>query len=143
MRQKPESEAPERAACIEDGERGESLAAGYLLERGYTIRERNYRPKGTSGEVDLIAEDGAVLVFVEVRYRRSVAFGTPGETVTQSKRRKVIHAAIEFVARHREHRRIIRFDVVSIVEGRHGPRLEHFQDAFDAELKGGDYTNFL
>ena len=131
----------EQAASAEEGERAESLAAGYLLEKGYKIRERNYKPGRIPGEVDLIVEKEEALVFVEVRYRRWSGFGSPEESVTPKKRRKLVLAALEYVARHREHRRLIRFDVISIVETRRGPRLEHYQGAFDADSAGGgDYS---
>jgi putative endonuclease len=77
---------------------GEELAARYLRERGYIIRERNWRCQ--IGEVDIIAEEGDALVFVEVRTRRGRDFGTPEESVTPRKRAKLIEVAEAYLQEH-------------------------------------------
>ena len=69
----------------------EAKAADFLKQQGLRIIKKNYRCKG--GEIDIIAQEGANLVFVEVRYRKSSRFGTPGETVTRKKQQRVIKAA--------------------------------------------------
>ena len=79
------------------GAAAEALAAGYLATRGLTIVQRNYRCRG--GEIDLIARDGEVLVFVEVRLRRNRAFGTAAESITAAKRRRLRLAARHYLAR--------------------------------------------
>ena len=73
------------------GQRGEDLAAAHLEEQGYVVRERNWRC--TAGEMDIVAEDGDCLVFVEVRTRRGRAFGTPEESVTPAKQAKLVEVA--------------------------------------------------
>jgi putative endonuclease len=118
----------------EQGRAAESLAADYFLQHGYRVLERNYRTR--RGEVDLILEKGCYLIFVEVRYRRSTAFGSPEETITPAKQRKVILAALEYVVRRGLGARMIRFDVVSLVQGSGAPRIEHIEDAFEAKLPG-------
>ena len=112
------------------GALGEDAAARLLEQSGYRILERNYRCR--LGEVDLIAEQGALLVFVEVRTRATAAFGGPAATVTRAKQRKVIAAARDFLARWRGPERGVRFDVVSVVDGPAGPVLEHLPAAFEA-----------
>ena len=117
------------------GQSAEELAATYLAERGFQVLERNWRTR--LGEVDLIVQKGALLAFVEVRFRKSIAFGTPEETVTKAKRRKVILAAFEYAGSRRLlERRVIRFDVVAVVPGRDAPNILHLEDAFEADLAG-------
>lgn len=113
------------------GELGEQAAAAALQGRGYRIVARNHRCR--RGEVDLIAESGELLIFVEVRTRATAAFGAPEETVDAGKRRRVIAAARDFLARWRGPERGVRFDVVAVVDGPQGPRLTHYENAFDAE----------
>jgi putative endonuclease len=112
------------------GDLGEQAVAGFLRQRGYRIVAANHRCR--RGEVDLIAERGELLVFVEVRTRATAAFGSPEETVNFAKRRRVVAAARDFLARWRGPERGARFDVVSVVDGPRGPQLTHFENAFDA-----------
>lgn len=122
-----------RPVSHERGETAEELAARYLVERGFTVLERNWQSR--LGEVDLIVQKGVLLAFVEVRFRRSAAFGRPEETVTRAKQRKVILAAFDYARRRRLlERRAIRFDVVAVVSARGGPRILHLEDAFEADL---------
>ena len=78
------------------GESGESLAAAFLEGRGLRILSRNYRCR--FGEIDLVAESGATLVFVEVRARRSDTFGGPAASITAAKRRRLVAAARHYLA---------------------------------------------
>lgn len=116
----------------QQGDTAEALAAQYFARNGYTVLERNFKTR--EGEVDLVVEKGIALVFVEVRFRKSVAFGTPLDTVHHGKRRKVLLAALEWVTRHEQMNRLIRFDVLSVRDSRSGPRLEHIEDAFEANM---------
>ena len=112
------------------GDLGEKAAEELLAGNGYRIVARNHRcPRG---EVDLVAERGELLVFVEVRTRATRVFGGPEETVGASKQKRVVHAARDFLARWRGPPRGARFDVVAVVDCPGGPRLEHFPAAFDA-----------
>lgn len=113
------------------GARGERLAARYLRRRGLAIVARNYRCR--AGEIDLIALDGEVLVFVEVKTRSGERWGRPEEAVDRRKQRQMERVAEEFVRQHRLHDRAIRFDVVGIVARGWWWRVEHFPDAFEAE----------
>ena len=93
------------------GDRGEERAARFLQARGLRIVARNYRTR--QGEIDLVAMDGAVLVFVEVRMRASAGFGDGAESVDHRKRRRIEAAARHYLMRlGREP--ACRFDVVSL-----------------------------
>jgi putative endonuclease len=106
------------------GDAAEALAAAFLERRGLKILSRNYRCR--FGEIDLVAESGATLVFVEVRARRSEAFGGPAESSTGTKRRRLVAAARHYLANAGE--RTARFDVV-LLRGE-PPRIEWIADAF-------------
>lgn len=95
------------------GQRAEQQAVVFLEEQGYRIIQRNYRCR--IGEIDLIAEDGPVLCFIEVRSRRTDTFGDPLETIDQAKQRRIIRAASRFLASGGYGDREVRFDVVGIV----------------------------
>ena len=109
---------------------GEEAAAHLLRSGGYRIVARNHRCR--RGEIDLIAEKGEVLVFVEVRTRSTALFGGPEETVGARKQQRVIAAARDYLAQRRGPPRAARFDVIAVVDGPSGPSLTHFENAFDA-----------
>ncbi|HMC33028.1 MAG TPA: YraN family protein [Myxococcales bacterium] len=111
------------------GDLGEKAAEELLAGQGYRIVARKHRcPRG---EVDLVAEHGDLLVFVEVRTRATSAFGGPEETVGTAKQQRLIRAARDFLARWRGAPRDLRFDVIAVVDAPGGPRVEHFPGAFD------------
>ncbi len=112
------------------GALGEEAAVDLLRAGGYRIVARNHRcPRG---EIDVIAEKGDLLVFVEVRTRATSAFGGPEETVGARKQRRVIAAARDYLAQRRGRAKAARFDVIAVVDGPQGPALTHFENAFDA-----------
>jgi len=80
------------------GRLGENLAADHLERRGYVIRQRNYRCP--VGEMDIVAEDGDCLVFVEVRTRRGREYGTPEESITAAKQAKLVEVAQTYLQEH-------------------------------------------
>ncbi len=94
------------------GAEGEHLAAEFLEARGYRILARNYRTRW--GEVDLIAEDGQTMVFVEVKVRRDDRFGGPGASITSAKQVRIARLAQRYLAERRLGDRLCRFDVVLI-----------------------------
>lgn len=94
------------------GEAGEAIAARELTRRGYAVHERNWRCAG--GELDIIAEQGDALVFVEVRTRRGSRFGTPEDSITQAKREHIIAAAQAYLQAHSMEDRDWRIDVVAV-----------------------------
>jgi putative endonuclease len=94
------------------GRTGERMAAEKLREQGYRILERNFRCR--HGEIDLIAEDGQDLVFVEVKTRRGNIFGRPEEAVTFHKQRKLVEVATYYLDLHACADRPWRIDVVAV-----------------------------
>jgi len=117
------------------GKAGEELALTFLQGRGYKILARNYRKP--FGEVDIIADDGGTLVFVEVKTRVGTKFGPPFEAVTPRKQIQMSKVALEYIGRHDRTDRPARFDVVGILLAGSGisddatPQVELLQDAFD------------
>ncbi len=109
------------------GRWGENYAAGYLQERGYAILTRNFRT--AHGEIDLVAQHGERLVFVEVKTRSSVAFGYPEEAVTPHKRRHLQAAALLYIE-EQDWDGDWQIDVIAIIsaESAANPRLEHFEN---------------
>jgi putative endonuclease len=91
---------------------GEDHAARYLTSRGYRILERNYR--ASRGEVDIIAERGDALCFIEVKARSSAEYGTPLEAVTPWKQRRIASVAAHYASTKGGRERITRFDVVEV-----------------------------
>lgn len=108
--QKPQQAAKDGRKQL--GTAGERLAAERLQAAGYMIRAMNYRC--AVGEVDIIAEEGGDVVFVEVKTRRGVAYGLPEEAVTLSKQRKLIAAAQTYLAQAETPEASWRIDVVGI-----------------------------
>jgi putative endonuclease len=111
---------------IKTGNKGEELAANFLIAKGYEIVAKNYRYK--HAEIDLIVSKDKWLIFVEVKTRHSVAFGEPESFVTNKKAAKVIEGAEQFVF-EQQWDGPIRFDIVSIKLGEN-LEIEHFEDAF-------------
>ena len=110
---------------------GEALAVGALTARGYAILERRYATD--RGEIDIIAEDGETLVFVEVRARATGEFGSAAESVTLAKQRQVTRVAAEYLVRHGIHHRPCRFDVVTVDRAlSEAPEITVYAGAFDA-----------
>jgi putative endonuclease len=107
------------------GEEGEELAARFLEERGYRIVARRWR--GAGREIDLIAEKGDIVAFVEVKTRRA-PLAPPMLAVDRRKRHQL--AAAARIAEARWPARAFRFDVVSVVVEKSGVRVEHLADAF-------------
>jgi len=91
---------------------GERVAAAHLEAKGYRIRARNFRCR--EGEIDIVAEDGDCLVFVEGRTRRGDAFGTPAESVTVAKERRLLTVARAYLQQHNDVPPNQRIDVVAV-----------------------------
>jgi len=117
------------------GQEGETAAEQYLRRKGYRILARNLR--SSVGELDLVAEDGQVLVFVEVKARRTDVFGGAIYAVHQRKQKKLIQLAAQYLSRRHIKDRLCRFDVV-LLQGTDAvvPQIEHIQNAF--EVSGDD-----
>lgn len=113
------------------GSRGESIAAEYLERKGFRILERNVRCG--RGEIDLIAADGYIVVFVEVKGNRGRRFGAPEEMVTPAKQRQLTRLATWYLQRRRWLGRPARFDVVAVDWDAGGSaRVRHIANAFPA-----------
>lgn len=113
------------------GKRGEDLACAELEKRGYVIVDRRFRTR--CGELDIVARDGGVLVFVEVKARSGGRFGTPFESVTWQKRQRISRMAEAYLCAKRMAGTACRFDVVSVVEQQGMPTVELLKGAFDMD----------
>jgi len=111
------------------GSRGEEIALDYLRQRSYRILETNYRCK--CGEIDIIARDGSVLVFVEVKTRRTASYGPPQLSVTPFKQRQISKAALTYLVKHRLMESNARFDVIGVLLQGGGSMVDHIKNAFD------------
>lgn len=104
------------------------MAAEYLQQKGYTLLHRNWRYK--RAEVDIIAEQGKLLVFVEVKTRKNHKYGYPEEALNATKQKQLVLAANAYVQDESELREL-RFDVISITLSPTGPpEILHIEDAF-------------
>ncbi len=110
------------------GRRGEEEAVRLLIAHGVTILARNVR--FADGEIDVVAEHEGVLLFVEVKWRRTVARGSAAESVTPRKRARLVRAARRYLAGNPGRPRPVRFDVVAIEE--EPPRVSWIRGAFEA-----------
>jgi putative endonuclease len=110
------------------GRFGEQRAVEHLEAAGLEILDRNWRCR--AGELDIVARDGAQLVFVEVKTRSSLAFGAPAEAVDRVKSARLRELALRWIMAQRElgvsmFWETLRFDVVSVVRGRAGLEIAH------------------
>ena len=124
-------EPEERYAAARDlGRRAEDEAARFLEARGLRVVGRAFRTR--AGEIDLVARDGEVLVFVEVKARTSLSWGRPAEAVGWRKRARLERAARFFLLRHALHPEPpCRFDVVEVLARPGEPwAIRHHRDAF-------------
>lgn len=97
------------------GARGEDAAAGFLQKNGYRILERNFNCR--YGEVDIIAMRDGYYVFIEVKSRNTLAFGSPCEAVTPYKQRRIVSVAMYWLFQKHKTGVPVRFDVVEVVDG--------------------------
>jgi len=120
VRPKPTPDLSNRAR----GQWGEDLAAAHYLRHGYELLDRNWRSR--TGELDLVLALGHIVVFSEVKARRTADYGPAAAAVTVSKQRRLRQLAIEWLRAHERSASRIRFDVVAIT----GTDLELIEDAF-------------
>ncbi len=106
---------------------GESLAADYLSRQGYTILERDW--KSGHRDIDIIAQDGDTIVFVEVKTRRNSLFGEPEEAINYKKLQN-LRGAINHYVKYRHLRNNIRLDAITIIGTPDGgePEINHIKD---------------
>ena len=117
---------PRMATSHDLGRNSESIAARYLLDRGYFILERNYRVGRK--EVDLIAQRDRVVAFVEVKSKAGPRYGHPLEAITWSKRREIAYVARVWIAANGRPDLLYRFDAVAVLWLHHEPIVEHTPD---------------
>lgn len=109
------------------GKRGEEIACRYLKDKGYKIRERNW--KLGRNEIDLIAQDGDYIVIVEVKTRTSNIVAEPETSVTREKQRILVRAANAYIRYFRIPKEV-RFDIVAILLDGGNETVKHIPDAF-------------
>lgn len=111
------------------GAYGERVAVRHLIRDGMQILDRNWRCR--DGEIDVVALDGAALVFCEVKSRRSARFGAPVEAVVAAKARRLRALAGKWIGDTGRHAREIRFDVIGVRPLPHGSiHVEHLRGVF-------------
>ena len=108
------------------GKEGEKIAKEFLKKKGYSILKENYRTP--FGEIDIIAREKDVLVFVEVKTRTNLTFGSPFEAVNQRKKEKIKKVALSFMKSLKKECPA-RFDVLSISVEDGKQKIEHIRDA--------------
>ncbi len=116
------------------GELGERLASEHLTAKGYRIRERNFRT--AAGEIDIVAEAGGVLAFVEVRCRRGSAMGTAAESLSAAKQRRMVEMAEAYGQARDDLPEQWRIDLIAIdfeSDGRLAS-LVHYENAVTADV---------
>jgi len=96
----------------ETGKRGEQIACKALEKKGYRILEKNYRCR--HGEIDLVARHRDYIVFIEVRSKTGNAFGSPAESVTAAKKKKLVATALDYLSSHRDVPENWRIDFVAV-----------------------------
>lgn len=111
------------------GSQGEDAVAHWLISRGFTVLEKNYRTR--EGEVDLIASKSDLLVFVEVKTRKSSYFPL-SQVIVPQKQKRIIRAAKHYLASHEYGEKACRFDV-ALVEGAVTQSIEYIPHAFSSE----------
>jgi putative endonuclease len=128
------SAAPRRPHHLRVGALGEDAAREHLEAQGYRILTCNYRCR--DGEIDFIADDHGVLVFVEVKTRSPSAYGSPRDAVTPAKRRKLARTAAHYMLAHTEQERAYRADIVEVGLLRGAvAAVRHLRGAFSIEAE--------
>lgn len=116
------------AKHLKTGKRGEQLAVEYLERKGYQILDTNWR--FSRAELDIVAKDGEILVFVEVKTRSYDYFGKPETAVTARKEHLIVDAASVYMET-KGFEWEVRFDIISILlKSEQDIDIEHFEDAF-------------
>ncbi len=111
------------------GKTNEKLASGFLKRCGYRILEKNFRTPG--GEIDIVAADGNIVVFVEVKARRSTRYGSAKLAITPTKQRHLSMAAMTYLKKVGKSGSRARFDVITIQYADDRPQFEHIRNAFE------------
>lgn len=111
------------------GEQGENVAAQFLAANSFRILQRNFRTR--SGEIDIIAQTGRTIVFVEVKTRSNTVYGQPAEYVTRRKQERLLKAALYYLHSNGQDDALARFDVVEVIATSRGLTVSnHIINAF-------------
>ena len=111
------------------GRSGEEAAVRYLKKKGYKILLQNYTCP--VGEIDIVARDKKTIVFVEVKTRRSMSYGSARMAITPQKKRKISMAALYYLKTNQKLDQGARFDVITVQTSDRGKSIDHIQNAFD------------
>lgn len=111
------------------GKTAESIAAGQLRKQGYRILAQNYRT--ALGEIDIIAREMDVIVFIEVKARNSDRFGNAKHAVTLKKQKKIARVAVSYLKEINQPNARARFDVVAVDARKKDGNMEIIKNAFD------------
>lgn len=110
------------------GKAGEDLACQYLKNKGYLIRQTNY--KKPTGEIDLILEKNETIIFVEVKFRKNLDYGYPGESVNIGKQKRILKTALWYIKEKKLDNYGFRFDVIEIYFHQEKQVINHLEHAF-------------
>ncbi len=116
------------------GRQAEELAARYLEQKGYQIVARRFRSR--QGEIDLIARQQGVIVFVEVKYRRTTQWGRPALSVSAAKIRRIQQTALYYLRQSRQSDVCCRFDVIELWQEQGRYKIHHYENAFEGASYG-------
>lgn len=119
--------------ALEWGKLAENIVAEYLISKGYTVRERNWRPKTSRSEIDLIAQKDDTIVFVEVKARTD-RDADPADALTPEKIKNVVRGANSYLLAQ-DHAFYYRFDVAAVNGNLDDYTLDYLEDAFLPPLR--------
>ena len=125
----------------EIGKLGEDLATKYLETLGYQIIERNFRCK--VGEIDIIAKDKDEVVFIEVKSRKILSYGKPGDAVDRIKRKHIYRAAEYYLLIHNGLDIYTRIDVIEVYLNKEKYRINHIKKAVIDRTQEPNITNHI
>ncbi|MFA6290370.1 MAG: YraN family protein [Victivallales bacterium] len=118
-----------RAGHLRLGRRGENIASSHLRNSGYEVLFRNYRVD--AGEIDIIARDGSILCFIEVKTRHSNFKGRPAEGLSEKQRKRIRRAAMNYLREIGNPKVVYRFDLMELVLSRWDVKeFRHWKDRF-------------
>lgn len=110
------------------GLRGQKESENFLRKSGYKILEQNYRSR--TGEIDIIAQRGTYIMFIEVKSRTNFNFGLPRESVSGAKQKKIISTAMHYIAANNLENQDFRFDVIEVFNQGGHTYINHIENAF-------------
>lgn len=119
-----------KTATTDIGKQSEQLAAAYLVQNGLTIVESNFHCR--FGEIDIIAKDAEVIIFVEVKYRNDISYGGAISAISPSKQKKIKKSARIYLQQHalNEYNTACRFDVIAMQGQLNAPDITWLTNAF-------------